>query len=344
LALVHWARDAVTEDPAQVQVVVADSLNRPAEMSSGGFLQSRTSTPQVDLTLRNSGEQPVLLTKARITVEDSAWLPMCIVPGAGPVPIAGRYSVMLPFLPREGEEVVEKTLHDEVPANGIDRLKVYFQAPGVGEDSNLYAIHVELLLDGKEGAIDAGHFVIGVPGPPFRNGEVLPENDYLLRSGGIYGTRAGSAWCYRQNLSALHRILKRSGKRSPEIAALARFQPAKEWPSYSRGVTARAAIPALLSESGGIYGPWMAASAAEETGRSGLIAETRQRAAALLLEEAERSLGPEGGASSIALVQAHAAFNLVPSPTARALVGRAESAWLEVEEEQEEAVLQGTVG
>jgi len=325
-------------------VVVAEPSNRPAEMTSGGFLQSRASTPQVDLTLRNTGDRDVFLTKARISVDDSAWLPVCIVPGAGPVPIAGRYSLMLPFLPRAGERVVAKTLHDEVPAGGADRIKLFFQAPQVGEDDNLYALHVELLTDGGEGPIDGGRFLLGVPDAPQRNGEVLPEDSYLLRQGGIYGGRSASVWCYRHNLAEVRRILARPGRRTAEVASLAGFHPASAWAAFSRGVGAREAVPALLGDRYDSYGPTIAVYAAQRSGDPVFVAETRKRAESLLLRRAEQALGPAGSSPMNALVDARAAFSLSPSAAAKELAARGEAGWLEVEEEQAEAIMQGLSG
>jgi hypothetical protein len=344
VSIAHWTSDALEGGGAHVELVVAEPLNRPAEMTSGGFLQSRASTPQVDLTLRNTGDEPTLLTEARITVEDSAWLPVCIVPGAGPVPIAGRYSLMLPFLPRSDERVLGKALHDQIPVNGWDRLKLYFQAPQFGEDANLYALHVELFADDGKDPIDAGRFVLGVPDAPYRNGEILPEDNYLLRHGGVYGSRPASVWCYRHNLSEMRRLLARPGQRTAEIAGLADFLPARAWAGFSHGVDARQAVPALLGDQYDIYGPTVAVYAAQRTGDPALITKVRQRAAALLLQRAEDALGPAGMGPMGALVTARAALNLSPSASARELAARGEAGWLEVEEEQEEAVMQGISG
>lgn len=343
VSVVRWTDSTLSDGDAHLDVVVADPLNRPAEMTPGGFLQSRATTPQVDLTVRNTGDRAVLLTGARITVEDSAWLPVCIVPGAGPVPIAGRYPLRLPFLPRPGERVVEKTLHDEVPAGGVDRMKIYFQAPRFGEDANLYALRIELSTDSGE-LVDGGRFVLGVPDGPYRNGEILPEDDYLLEHGDIYGSHAASVWCYRHNLSEMRRVLARPGRRSTEIEGLDRFRPAGAWAGFSSGSAARDAVPELLADRDHIYAPMVAVYAAERTGDRGLIASTRRQAASQLIQGAEQALSPIGLGPMFALVQAHAALSLTSSAAAEALIARGESGWQEVEEEQEELEMQGARG
>jgi hypothetical protein len=342
VSVVHWTDRTLTDGEGHVEVIVAVPANRPEEIVPGGsFLQSRATAPQVDLTVRNTGKHAVLLTKARIRVEDSAWLPVCIVPGAGPVPIAGRYSLPLPFLPRPGERTVDKTLHDEVPAGGVDRLKIYFQAPKAGEDDSVYALHVELDTDEGRDPIDAGRFVLGVPGPVTRNGELLPEDNYLLSTGGIDPNPSASVWCFRHNLSELRRVLARPGRRTPETAALSHLRTASYWRRYSSGLPARAAVEALLSDPSIPYGPTVAVYAAGRTGDAKLTEQTRKRAAEILLQRAQRSLGPAGSWPMLAIEEAHSSLNLDPSATAREVLSRAESQEWEIQEEQEEFALGG---
>jgi hypothetical protein len=341
-AIVHWTQSTLSAETGKLEVVVASPSNRPAEwVSGGGFLQSRATTPQVDLTVRNTGSKPALLTNARITVDDGAWLPVCIVPGAGPVPIAGRYPVSLPFLPNRGERTVEKTLHDEVPAGGVDRLKIYFQAPKAGEDDSVYALHIELDTDGAVGSVDAGRFVLGVPGPVSRSGELLPEDNSLLTSGGIEPNRVASAWCYRHNLSELRRVLGRRGRRTAETAALGQLRPASDWPRYSSGLSAREAVAPLMDDASLSYGPIVAVFAAERTGDTDLIERTRKRAALVLLRRAQGLSGPELNYPMLAIEEAHGSLSLEPSAEAREALARAESQEWEIQEEQEEFALGG---
>ncbi len=337
LAVINWTGKELSDSSSgRLEVLVASADNRPAESVPDGFLQNRASTPQVDLTVRNTGNDSVVLTRARITVEDSAWLPVCIVSGAGPVPIAGRYSLPLPFLPNDGERTVYKTLHDEVPAGGVDRLKIFFQAPQVGEDDSVYALHVELESENAGDRVNAGRFLLGVPGPVARNGQLLPEDDYLLSNGGIYVDRAASTWCFKHNLSELHRVLLRPGQRSAEIAALSRFRPARSWARYSRANPARAALAPLMDDPNILYGPVVAVYVAARTGDAELTTQMRRRAARVLIERAESSLSPDVELPMAAVEQAHASINLAPSAAARAVLSRAEARTWEVEEEQEE--------
>jgi hypothetical protein len=341
VAVVHWTGDTFDAGSRQIKVVVADPVNRPEEwVVGGGFLQSRASTPQLDLTLRNPGKDSVILTKAQIIVEDSAWLPVCIPPGAGPVPIAGRYPISLPFLPGRSEQVVEKTLHDEVPAGGRDRLKLYFQAPQMAEDVTLYALRVEIEAEGGD-MVDAGRFLLGVPGPIPRSGVSLPESNYLLGGGGISSDPVVSGWCYRYNLAGLRRVLAQHARRPAEVAQLSRLRPASLWAGYSSTVPpAKTAIGPLLRDEA-IYGPTVAVFAAERTGDSQLVERTRKRAAAVLLRRAEEAIEPSKSWAENAIEEAHASLNLEPSAAAREVLSRAEAREWEEKEEQEEFAFGG---
>lgn|GEM_PF-1540629 len=339
VSIVHWTDHALSDSKSDLRLVLAVPQNKPAEWgSSGGFLQTRASTPQVDLTLRNGGKEQVLLTRARITVEDSAWLPMCIIPGAGPLPIAGRYAVSLPFLPRPSERTIYEPLHDEVLPGGADRLKIYFQAPQIGEEDTVYALHVELETDEAGDAVNAGDFLLAVPGAVIRNGDSLPENAYLLHSGGFGSSSSNSAWCYRRNLAELHRVMARHGHRTPETASLADLQTARTWPRFqAQSLPAREAVGSLLKDSN-TYGPVVAVYAAERAHDPKLVKETQQRGSTILLERAERSLAEHWPINAIE--QAHASLWLAPSPAAKEVLARAESQQWELEEEQEEFAMQ----
>jgi hypothetical protein len=334
IGVARWTNHAFSNQSADLQLVLAVPQNKLADWGSSGFLQSRATTPQVDLTIRNNGDREVLLTRARLTVEDSAWLPMCIIPGAGPLPISGRYALSLPFLPRDGERVVTAPLHDQVSPGRADRLKLYFQAPQIGEEDTLYALHVQIETDEAGETVDAGKFLLSVPGAVIRNGDSLPENDYLLQGGGFGSSLSNSAWCYRRNLDEVHRVLAHRGRRTPETASLAHLQTAQTWPDFrAHGLPPREAVPQLLNDSNS-FGPVVAVYAAEAAHDPKLVAQTRQKGSAILLQRAERSLAEHWAFNAIE--QAHASIWLAPSSAAREVLAQAESQQWEVEEEQEE--------
>lgn len=337
ISLVRWTDHAVGSGASGgLEVVLAVPQNGPAMFSPTFPLQTRASTPQVDVTLRNNGERQVVLTQARISVEDAAWLPICISPGAGPLPVAGRYAAALPFLPRPGDRSATEPLHDQVAPGRADRFKVYFQAPQVGEETTIYALHLEIEAEAGGESVDAGRFLFAVPSSVVRNGALLPEDDALIERETF--RPSDSAWCYRHNLSQLHRILTRPGDRSPELAALTDLQTARAWPGLrDRSLPPKEAIGPLLRNTAP-WGPVVAVYAAEHADSPELLKETRRRAAAVLLDRAERHLAQNDWPVN-ALEEASASQWLMPSPAARGLIGRAQARQWESEEEVEEGNL-----
>jgi hypothetical protein len=322
----------------RVEVVLAAVENQSERMTTAGglFVQTRATTPRVDVTLRNTGDSAVLLTEARIVVEDSAWLPVCIFPGAGPVPVAGRYAVHLPFLPGAGERTVVKPLHDVVPAGGVDRFQLFFGATRLGEDDNLYALRVGVETEGG-GNVDAGRFVLGVPTTVDRSGYILPEDDSALSNETFTSNRLASTWCYRYNLASVRRILSRPGKRTGDIAALEHIRLAPRWSAWADDRAPRDAVAPLFADPELNYGPLVAVFAAEQSGDHALLESTRRRAVTVLLNRAERALkpGPRFFPES-AIEYAHASLSLSPSARGKELVARAEMLNREQEEELEE--------
>jgi hypothetical protein len=315
-------------DAADVEVRQVVVVNGPVDtrLVDGVFQQTRDSTPQLDITVRNTGAKPVLLTKAQIEVVDSARLTVCEFQTGGEVALAGDYAIELPPVPAPEERVVVQPLHQEVPAGGVDRFKLWFRAPRSGEDQQVYALRVALTTDERGGTVSVGDFILGVPESVIAAGagRVLPVAP-SFEGDPSYRYRLQSTWCYRRNMAELQRVLGHDGQRSGAIAALADLQPAESWPAFTDDRPAAAAVEPLLRSPVG-PGPLLAVFAAERAGTPELIAETRRRAAAAMLAEAEHALDL-GYAFAVrgAIQDLHYVLDYAPSPKARELLGIAEA-------------------
>lgn len=308
----------------EVRQVVVVNGRTDSRLVNGGFLQTEASTPQLDITVRNTGKNPALLTEVRITVEDSARLAVCEYHTGDAVAVSREYAVRLPLLPAPGERIVTHPLHQEVPAGSVDRFKVFFRVPRAGEANYVYALRVALIAEDSGKAIDVGRFVIGVPESANRGGRILPEGADPF--GALDSQeRLMSTWCGRRNLAALDRLLRRPGRRSPSMAALTDFRPAGWWASFVDRRSPREAVEPLLREQLG-EGPILAVFAAERTGDPRLVEEARRRAAISLLTAANEAL--ESGYSyavASAVLAAHYALLFQPSPEVRETLARAEA-------------------
>jgi hypothetical protein len=319
----------------------ATPVNRPDvyEAGHGLPLQTRPSTPQIVVTVRNKGEETALIERARVTIEDSARLPICpFTGGAGPGQERQHfYPIKLHWLPTPDELVVRHEMQQEVRAGRTGRLVLFFRTPPDLGAAHLYAIHVELIAEGSEQPLDVGRFVLGVPGPVPRTGAFLPDESQTLVEALDYAEELSPEfalsvrWCYRRNLYDMRRVLARPGKRAPAVAALADVQLASSWRWLAdRRPPGDVVEPLLATES--LEGQMLAAFAAERTGDDALVDSTRRRAAAALLRMTQSGGGEEFSPSS-EILYTRAALSMLPSTRGEDAL-RAAEARLQGEEEE----------
>ncbi|HET8814799.1 MAG TPA: hypothetical protein VFM51_07575 [Solirubrobacterales bacterium] len=320
--------DLLRTDSSHLEVRQVVVMNGPVatRFAAGKIRQLGESMPQLDITLRNTGRLPALVTAARVTVEDSERLGVCDF-GGGPVQVSGSYAITLPLLPLLSERAVTRPLHQEVPAGEVDRFRLAFRLPWNTEENYVYALRVELISEDSGQPIDVGRFVLGVPETVNRGGRILPEGSDPF---GFYGPSGHliSSWCGHRNIAALERLLAADGRRSSSMAALAEFRPAAWWKDFPDPRPPRAAAESVLAADAGV----LAVFAAEQAGDPSFVAATKSRAAAMLLDSAEDSLRFDSVAGArAAIVSIRYALLFDPSPEANQLLSRAE-AELEVRE------------
>jgi hypothetical protein len=307
----------------EVRQVVVVNGRGGSRLVDGGFLQTEGSTPQLDITARNTGENPVLLTAARISVEDSARLAVCEYHTGDAVSASRKYAISLPLLPLPGQTVTNP-LHQEISPGEVDRFKLLFRVPDNSEANYVYALRVALVGEDSSHEIPVGNFVIGVPESVNRGGRILPEGPQPFAVLDAE-ERLMSTWCARHNLDSLSRLLSHPGQRSPSMAALADLRLADWWPAFADRRPPRQAVEPLLRFPFG-DGAVLAVFAAQRSGNPGLIEKTRREAAALLLASAEDSLQSRYGyAVPCAILNARYSLLFSPSPQAREVLAQAES-------------------
>lgn len=312
-------------------------VNGPSDtrLIDGSFVQTDASTPQIDVTVRNPGKESVLLTQARVTVEDSERLAVCEYSSGDIIPSSKDYALELPVLPMPKERVVVRPLHQEVQPGAVDRFRVLFKVEHPGLDNYLYAIRVELVTDQTREPVEVGRFVLGLPAPLIDPGAILPGGSFV--PGVRESERLASTWCLRRNLASVKRLLAQPGKRSPALADLLPFQFAGWWEGFADPRPASAAIEPLLRSPVG-FGPVLAVFAAEQTGDRQLVERTRKEAARLLLLGAEESLeSPYNYVAGSATTSARYSFSLFPSRQALRVLREAEARQAVADAESEAA-------
>jgi hypothetical protein len=305
------------------QVIVANGLVGTKVGDDGRLLQTKASTPQLDISVLNSSADSVRLTEARITIVDSVYLPICEY-GIGDVtPVSWRYAVELPALPLRSERVISRPLHQEIPPGEVDRFKLLFRAPASGLDDFAYALRIALVTDDRSAPVDAGAVVIGLPDAVLPGELVLPYGPRPFD--GDRKKRLMSTWCARRNMTELRRVLQRPGRRSSSMSTLAELRPANWWQDFADRRPPKAAARALLMEPDFSEEPVLAVFAAERTGDPAFEAWVRERAAAELTLQIERWL--RLGAAWSAVLDARQLNRFSPSREGRELLARAEADW-----------------
>jgi hypothetical protein len=287
-------------DEKPVEVELAEITVSNPRMQYGGNGPTPETEPALTATVRNRGEDTAWIDEARITVLDGTRVSTCFTQGGGPdVPHSKPYRVTMPEFPNAEKRIIRRPLHVEVQPGHGARPLLKFQKRFTST-TDLYAIDVSYVIDPGEEILDAGRFVIGVPGPPDRGGYVLPEDETALTaeefrqgSGGVSPT---TSWCLRHNLAGVRRLAAYPGLRSVEIAALSHVRPAPAWSEVIDHESPREAVETLLA-SEGPDAPLYAVEAAAATGDKAYEERVRKRAVATLLKLGEEDLSDLGSVS-----------------------------------------------
>jgi hypothetical protein len=292
--------EGILADEKPVEVELAEITVSNPRLQYGGDGPTPESEPAVTATVRNHGEGTAWIDEARITVLDGARVSTCFTQGGGPdVPHSKPYRVTMPEFPNGEKRVIRRPLHVAVQPGHGARPLLKFQKRSIST-TDLYAIDVTYVVDPGEEILDAGRFVIGVPGPPDRGGFVLPEDEIALTSEefrqGTAGVLPTTSWCLRHNLASVRRLTADPGLRSAEIAALSHVRPAPAWSEVIDHEPPREAVETLLA-SESLDAPIYAVEAAAETGDKAYEDEVRRRAVATLLKLGKEDLSESGSVS-----------------------------------------------
>ncbi|HEX5927542.1 MAG TPA: hypothetical protein VFY45_27240 [Baekduia sp.] len=301
--------------------------NGPAEVTTAGEAarlaggrQTLASSPTIDLTVLNRGTRRALVTGVRIRILDSAKLPVCYSQGGGPVPVSARYTITLPADPLPSQATIHRALHQQIPADDVDRFIFRFGARDVDQDADqLFALHVQLTVSGG-GTIDAGRFVLALAGAFSPTGGAFPIGDAMPPGPQRDAWLAlAPSWCYRQNLEAAQRLLGAPGRRSNEMAAIGPITPMAMWLRDRDATPPRAAATKLL-DSDSNSDIRLALFAAEKTGDRAFVNRIHTAAASRLVEIGKAAL--DDGWLDGAIDAAQASLQIRETPEARTLLAQ----------------------
>jgi hypothetical protein len=297
----------------------------------------RRSVPQVDFTVRNSGDKRVPLNRVRIEVLHSDRITACEVPqgGGGGVPVSESFMVTLPLYPTSAERVLYRRLHQEVLPDRSTRVKLRFQAISglVGAEEfadELYSIRVTLLGEKADMTLPVGTFTFSLPGPVPRGGAYLPETTEAFAEVAPFHVRLAATWCYRRNLAVVHKFTSFGGRQSPATSALAEVEPPADWERHADHRDAASSVGPLLSNRQGrdeFMEPLLAFFAARtDHGDPRLAEKVRARAASVLRMWVDNALEKnDQGVTPLVAVDARILAKLDPDSSSKLLLERTES-------------------
>lgn len=166
--------------PAALEVAIV-SLGAPEEIEAaltmpGDEKSSTTVTGSpVDITLKNNGDEPALITAIDAEVVYYKALKDCASPGAGPGVISAYYSIKLP-VPKSSSDPVDPgpfstSTRFEVKPGSVDRMQLT-----IGPEEQLWAtnypkvmaVHLTLVHDGSE-TLDVGTVEVASTGENVEN-------------------------------------------------------------------------------------------------------------------------------------------------------------------------------
>jgi hypothetical protein len=309
--------------------IAEPTLSNPRDdyWTIGGELRQDPKTePTVAATVRNRGAGTAWIEEARITVVAGARLYPCVLQGGGDVPRSQPYRVLLPNFPAREARTISRDLHVEVqPGHGV-RPVLRFALRDPDASTGLFAIRVAFVADPGGHVLDAGRFVVSVPGPVGRY--LLPEDQETLTGQVATDFRTAVSACFRHNLEAVRRVIAGPGRRSSYTAALEHVFPAPAWRDFA-ATPAHAVVAKLLDSDDGENLRY-AVDAAARAGDPELEKQVRQRATARLIRLGREELD---GHPPTAVIEAERALSLEVSAAARRLLWRARAAQRAKEDE-----------
>jgi hypothetical protein len=310
--------------PGRVEIAQWEWRNLPPRYRPTGVtdVQTRETTPTLDLTLLNHSNRTVLVRRAKADILDSAAIYTCATQGGGPVAVSARVDVPLPAVPRQSERAVSHTLHQQIGPNGVLRVQLRFAKPR--EAHSAFELHrVRLRLETTQrpsGTVDLGTLLVATPGPP----SVLSSEQFPAAASpfgdGLHARRMWRtvSWCGLRNRDAVARMFRSTARRSRHLDGLASLAaspgPAPTWEPV------KPAVERLLSGTG--MEPLFAVLAAEFTSDDTYSSAVRKRAARALLDLSREQFAQPTHAAA----QAREALELEPLPGAESVIVEADAA------------------
>jgi hypothetical protein len=199
--------------PAELEVAIV-AMGSPEEIDGtitypGNDTSSTTLTAApVDITLKNNGTQPSLITEVQAEVVFAAQLHDCALSGAGPGLVSAFYSIKLPTAETGKVELGTQTtsMRFEVKPGSVDRMSLTIgpeQQSWATSYPRVMAVHLTLIHDGSQ-KLNVGTVALATTGK-----DVQTQIE-----------RAHDSSCAAEDLEVLDKLYEIQAYRAPDLDRL----------------------------------------------------------------------------------------------------------------------------
>ena len=226
LAVVQFAAPSQGGGPdlevAALAVGTPDQIDGTKYDSSGGNpdIPATFDVSPIDITLKNSGGEPSVITRVTAEVVSSAILKDCTNSGAGPAAITANYAIRFP-LEGKGQygdlnpEPQSTASQFTVKPGSVDRMQVTVgpEDQGGNPGPTVLAVKVSLVHDGTQ-ILDVGTVALAA-----LEEKIDQQIDGVLVSGG-HRKKSNDPVCAAENLTTLDELYAAAAVRSPSLDRL----------------------------------------------------------------------------------------------------------------------------
>jgi hypothetical protein len=231
IPLAIWVADALRAHRPGAKITASELLVDNPRQSAGAPQRA----PRVELVLHNEGDRAATVTRLRITVRDTLFLPTCYL--QGDLAVAKSFGVTLPRNARRETVVQSGPLRRFLRPDEVERLAFKFHLPPplqngkpvawqFNEDNYFYRLDLAVLHDASRVPASVGTVIVALPFGASED-QIWTSED---RRTAAAARRGEVNWyapprviaCMQSNSAKLQTFLTGRGERSTELESLKR--------------------------------------------------------------------------------------------------------------------------
>lgn len=199
--------------PAALEVAIV-TLGAPQEVDAtlvrpgSNGIPTTIAASTLDITLKNNGDKPSLITQANAEVLSFEQLDSCQASDANSGIVSGRFAIELPTVSNGHQvapEMYPTSMRFEVKPGAVDRMSLTLGPREVASATTVMAVHLTLTHDDSQ-TLDVGTVLVAV----------------TRKDAGALGGLELDRTCAARNLQVLNDLYAIQGHRAPELDRMRR--------------------------------------------------------------------------------------------------------------------------